>query len=115
MRAPSRLALLLAAAVWAAPQSADSAVTWPVVVDVDLTWTGYGPSSTCWRLNQDRSFTDCTGNTGTWEVDVPGQSMTVTYAFGTVYTGDYTGVPICAAGTMMDPFGSSGTWSGCKR
>lgn len=106
-------ALLLVLAAVATP--ADSMIMWPIGVDVTVDF-GAGPTDDCWDLNQDRSFTSCSGALGNWEGDIVAQTLEVTYSDGTVYTGSYTGVPWCVEGTAVDgASGRSGPWTGCKQ
>lgn len=105
---------LFAGALISAPQ-AESAPSFPIIVDFEYTWSGSSPSTCDWTLAADGTFVSCSGSTGTWAANPAAGTLQMTYDGGTVYQGQYNGTPICADGTMLSSTGGTGTWTGCKR
>lgn len=107
--------IALALAAFIPSQSADSAVQFPVLLEVDVVWDQFGPGFPInfglW-LNQNGTFDNTTGTVGDWRYFPGQQKLEIDYWSGTtMYTGWRTG-GFCLSGDAVSDIGA-GTWDGC--
>jgi hypothetical protein len=111
------VAMLVPAAVFAANTDLFGPnVTWPVTLNLTFCWDGSSCGTAQWYLNQNRTFTDSYGYTGTWSFNRSTGEFHVLYEAG-CYP-DYAGYPSGMGylqGEMNCRSGSGhGTWTATR-
>ncbi|HEY9055192.1 MAG TPA: hypothetical protein VIO60_10285 [Rectinemataceae bacterium] len=81
---------------------------------VEYTWSGYGTGTMSMSFYADGTFYTDESQGGYWDQDGLEVGWTYTIGGNAVYSGELDFGGSTMSGTMYDPDGGSGTWSGYK-